>query len=152
MNHHTTKTTKNKIFVSGRCVGKVENNVFKKSIKGSRHILHTPRAIALSVESLRKAEQLNAGGIEIYDLESGQIYSCTLDSFKRHSFPLQRGGFEPQLALPIGKFNVTAPLEYSSRALKSGEVKHTRGNGKRVRHPRGLRLESPRQLLFKGMG
>ncbi len=139
------------IRVAGRHVGEVAGGVFKKSILGSRHILRKPPAIALSVESLRQAEQVGASEIQITDTESKRVYSCTIEHFKEFSFPIQRGGFEPQLALPIGRFDVISPLEYSSRALKNGEIKNSPGNGKRTRNPRGMRLESPRQLLFKGM-
>lgn len=133
-------------------MGEVVGEVFKKNITGSRHILHKPRAIALSVESLTQAEHAGAREIQINDKETGRVYSCSIDDFRDKSFPIQRGGFEPQLALPLDKFEVTSPLEYMSRAAKQGEIKHAPGNGKRTRNPRGVRLESPRQLLFKGMG
>lgn len=139
------------IHVAGRHVGEVTGGIFKKSILGSRHILRKPPALALSVESLTQAEQVGASEIQITDTESGRVYSCSIEFFKGNSFPIQRGGFEPQLALPIGKFDVTSPLEYSSRALKRDEVRQTKWSGKRRRNPRGVRLESPRQLLFKGM-
>lgn len=153
MSNCSTKQNPNsyQIRVAGRHVGQVASGIFKKSILGSRHILHKPPAIALSVESLTQAEHVGAHEIEITDKESGRVYSCSIEHFKEFAFPIQRGGFEPQLALPIGRFDVTSPLEYSSRALKNGEIKHGPGNGKRTRNPRGVRLESPRQLLFKGM-
>ncbi len=140
-----------KVFTDGRVVGEVVGGVFKKNILGSRHILHKPRAIALSVESLSQAGQVGASEIQITDKESGWVYSCSVEHFKEYAFPIQRGGFEPQLALPIERFVTTTPLEYKSRTMKQGEIRHKPGSGKRVRNPRGLRLESPRQLLFKGM-
>lgn len=141
----------NRIHVAGRIVGEVASGIFKKSILGSRHILHKPRAIALSVESLTQAEQFGASEIQITDKESKWVYSCSVEHFKEYAFPIQRGGFEPQLALPIERFITTTPLEYSSRTLKRGEIKHKPGSGRHIRNPRGMRLESPRQLLFKGM-
>lgn len=140
-----------KIFTSGRVVGKVVGDVFKKNIAGSRHILHKPRAIALSVESLTQAEKVGAREIQITDKESGDLYACPFERFKEYAFPIQRGGFEPQMALTLDRFDVTSPLDYSSRALKQSEIKHEPGNGRRTRNPRGVQLESPRQLLFKGM-
>lgn len=140
-----------KIFTSGRVVGKVVGDVFKKNIFGSRHILHKPCAIALSVESLNQAEKVGAHEIQITDKETGALYACPFERFKEYAFPIQRGGFEPQMALTLDRFDVTSPLDYSSRALKQGEIKHTPCNGKRTRNPRGVQLESPRQLLFKGM-
>lgn len=140
-----------KIYTDGRVVGEVVGEVFKKNITGSRHILHKPRAIALSVESLTQAEKVGAHEIQITDKESGDLYACPLERFKEHAFPIQRGGFEPQMALTLDRFDVSLKLEYSSRATKQGEVRHEPGNGKRTRNPRGVKGESPRQMLFKGM-
>ena len=139
------------IHVAGRHVGVVENGIFKKTITGSRHILRKPPAIALSVESLQQAEHAGADEINITDIETGCVYACTVEHFKGYSFPLQRGGFEPQLALALEQFDVSCPLEISSRAPGPGEVRRKPGNGKRVRNPRGVQQISPRQLVFKGM-
>lgn len=105
------------IRVAGCKVGEVASGVFRKSISGSRHILRKPRALALSIESLKQAEQVGAVEIEITDKESRKVYSCSVEHFKEHAFPIQRGGFEPQLALLIGDFDITSPLEYQSRAV-----------------------------------
>lgn len=105
------------IHVAGRHVGDVISGVFKKRISGSRHILRKPRALALSIESLKQAEQAGAHEIEITDKESKKIYACSVEHFKEHAFPIQRGGFEPQLALLIGDFDITSPLEYQSRVV-----------------------------------
>jgi len=140
-----------KIYTDGRVVGEVVGEVFKKNISGSRHILHKPRAIALSVESLNQAEKVGALEIQITDKENGDLYACPFERFKEYAFPIQRGGFEPQMALTLDRFDVSSPLNYSSRALKQGEIRHAPGKGKRTRNPREVKGESPRQLLFKGM-
>ncbi len=139
------------IRVAGHVIGEVVQDVFKKTITGSRHILQKPPSIALSVESLEQAERAGAREIQIKDRETGQLFSCTIDHFKHHAFPLQRGGFEPQLAMRLEEFDVTSPLEISSHAPKRGEIKRKPGNGERVRNPHGLVLVSPRQLVLKGM-
>ena len=71
-----------KIYTGGRVVGEVVGEVFKKNISGSRHILHKPRAIALSVESLTQAEKVGAQEIQITDKESGALYACPFERFK----------------------------------------------------------------------
>jgi hypothetical protein len=139
------------IRVGGRHVGEVVQGVFQKTIVGSRHILRVPPSIALSVESLEQAEGAGAREIQIRDSETGRVFACTIEHFRRHAFPIQRGGFEPQLAMRLEEFDLTAPLNLSSRAPKRGEVKRKPGNGKRVRNPRGMPLRSLRQLVFKGM-
>jgi len=120
-----TKPDSYQVRVAGRHVGDVVSGVFKKRISGSRHILRKPRALALSIESLKQAEHVGACEIEITDRESKNVYSCSIEYFKEHAFPIQRGGFEPQLALPIGRFDVTSPLEYQSHAVTG--VKYCRG-------------------------
>lgn len=144
-------TSITKISVSNRYVGDVSGGVFRKSIKGSRHILRTPPAICLSVESLRQAEQCGACEIRITDIESGRVYSSTLEHFKRFSFEVQRGGFEAQRGLCLERWSLTEALQITSRAAKRGEIKRKAGNGQRTRNPRGVSNVSPRQLLFKGM-
>ena len=139
------------ISAAGRHVGEVVRDVFQKSIVGSRHILRVPPSIALSVESLELAEGAGAREIQIRDSETGRLYTCTVEHFRRRAFPIQRGGFEPQLALLLEEFDISAPLELISRAPKRGEIKRKPGNGKRVRNPRGVIVVSPRQMVFKGM-
>jgi dissimilatory sulfite reductase (desulfoviridin) alpha/beta subunit len=109
MNNSSTNL-KDKAFqirVSNHYVGEVRDGIFKKRIKFSKHSLHTPPALALSVESLRIAEKFGARKIEITDIESGRVYHCALEHFKRYSWELQRGGFELQRALPIERWDIT---------------------------------------------
>ena len=105
MNKYSTKP--NPVYAGGHVVGHVNDGKFCKSIKGSKHILHTPRAIALSVDSLRQAETLGAKTIEIRDKESKLIYRATIEHFKRFCFELRRGGFEPQKALVLDRWDVS---------------------------------------------
>jgi hypothetical protein len=139
------------IRVAGRFVGEVVKGIFKKNITGSRHILRKPPAIALSVESLAQAERAGAHEIQITDIELGCVYACSLEHFKSHSFPIQRGGFEPQFALALENFDVSTPLEITSHAPKPGEVKFKPGNGQRVRNPQRASFLNLRQLVFEGM-
>ena len=105
MSKYSTKS--NPVYAGGHVVGHVNDGKFCKSIKGSKHILHTPRAIALSVDSLKQAEAFGAKAIEIRDKESELIYRATIEHFKRFCFDLRRGGFEPQKALPLDRWDVT---------------------------------------------
>jgi hypothetical protein len=139
------------IHIAGRHVGDVENGVFKKSISASRHFLRKPPAIALSVEALQEANQAGARDIQITDLESGQIYACTFEHFMTYSFPLQRGGFEPQRALVLEQFDVSSPLAITSQAPKPGEVKRRPGNRKRIQYPPGRQTLTPRQMILEGI-
>jgi len=95
------------VFTKGRVTGKVCGDTFEKKIKGSKHMLQKPPAFALSVESLAQAEQAGAREIAITDKESGRVYRASVEHFRRYSFELQRGSFEPQRALTLDRWNVT---------------------------------------------
>lgn len=112
--------------VSNHRIGEVTGGKFKKRIQFSRHALRTPPALALSVESLRQAEQFGAREIEITDLESGRVYSCTLEYFYQYSWQIQRGGFEPQRALALERWAVTV-TEQSPRGVSTTSVQPAYG-------------------------
>lgn len=101
------------IFAGGKVVGKVKSAVFSKQIKGSKHLLLKPRAIALDVDSLRQAKDYGAKTIRITDMESGIVYSCDMAHFDRHSFELNRG-FGSQRALPLDRWTVTAGMKVNT--------------------------------------
>lgn len=88
-------------------VGKVQSAVFSKQIKGSKHILRKPRAIALDADSLRQAKEYGAATIRITDTESGAVYSCDMTHFYRYSFELNRG-FGLQRAMVLDRWTMTA--------------------------------------------
>lgn len=43
----------------------------------------------------------NTENIIVEDVESGLIYECPTEIFANHAFEIQRGNFEPQLALTL---------------------------------------------------
>jgi len=102
-----SNTDSHPIYVCSIFVGFVRGNTFYKNIKGSKHLLTTPPALALSVDSLTQAERAGATEIEITDKESGCIYFSTISHFRRYSFDLQRGGYEKQRALVLERWTVT---------------------------------------------
>jgi hypothetical protein len=95
------------IYAGGRVVGEVTSAVFCKSIQGSKHILRTPPAIALDVDSIRQAVRAGAKTIRITDRENGKVYACDVAHFDLYSFELNRG-YGVQRALPIDHWTVTA--------------------------------------------
>ena len=101
--------------VGRRVVGKVKNGVFYRNIQGSRHLLRMPPAIALAVECVEQAIRYGATAIEVTDKETGRVYHSTIENFQQYSFKLQRGGFEPQLALTLERWNTVSPVHYTSR-------------------------------------
>jgi hypothetical protein len=96
-----------KIFSNNRMVGEVVGDTFKKELKPN-HFLRKPPAIAFGVQSLVDAKKAGATKAEITNTDTGKVYRATLDVIERDGFPIERGGWEPQRALPLYKWQVTA--------------------------------------------
>lgn len=112
-----------KIWAGGRVVGEVAKGTFRKSVKSSTGFLHSPPAIALSVDSLNQAESVGASVIEVKDKETGRVYACTVTHFRTYAFDLQRGGYEAQKALPLSYWNVSGGTVTNTPApMKSAET------------------------------
>lgn len=94
------------IKVNGKIIGHTEGNKFIKPVCGSKHKLRCPPAWCLSAMVF---EQLVISGIReiaIQDNESNLTYRSSINNFAKHCFPIQRGSFEKQLALPEKKWKV----------------------------------------------
>lgn len=113
-------THSKKIRTNGRVIGEVRlDGVFQKRLKGSRHFLRDPRAVAFSVESLEDAKHAGAKVFEVIDVETATVYTIDLAIFERYSFPVNRG-YEPQLACRLSHFTVNGvpPVSHARPAVK----------------------------------
>jgi hypothetical protein len=63
--------------------------------------LRKPPAIAFSVESLNQAEAAGAVRVEVKDRDTGAIYRASIKHIREKGFPVNRAGFEPQIALSL---------------------------------------------------
>jgi len=78
------------------------SHTLKKSINGSKSILRTPvKAIAFAEKNLREAYDLNVNFVEVLDKENSKVYKIYLHEFIENAFPVERGGYERQLACPL---------------------------------------------------
>jgi len=89
-------------------VGEIQGEVFRKFCHGPTHMLRKPPAWCISKAIVEQLKGEGVTKIHIYESESGVKYSCTLEKFLEKSFEIQRGGFEPQLALPLGYWDLTS--------------------------------------------
>lgn len=99
MNPHTPQSH-TPIYVNGRIVGQVSGSTFRKTIKGSRHMLRKPLAIALDVQSVHDAQRAGASHAEVIDTETGNVYRASLDKVLREGVRFDRG-FGRQVFLPL---------------------------------------------------
>lgn len=74
----------------GRCIGKVEGNIFYKSIKQS-HFLQRPPAIAFDVDSLQQAENAGAEVVQVKDRDSGTTYKTSIKNIREKGRQFNRG-------------------------------------------------------------
>jgi len=88
------------IYIGNKVVGKVKGDVFYKFIRGSKHILKKPPAIAFDIDSLIQAERAGAVWVQITDCESRTIYRATIRHIREKGGELDRG-FGRQIFLPM---------------------------------------------------
>lgn len=94
----------------GRVVGRVVEGVLVKHVKGSIHRLREPVAWACDVAVLEQAEAAGARDVVILDDETGIRYRASVAAMWEHGVRLERG-FGPQVALPLERWQRTAPGE-----------------------------------------
>jgi len=64
-------------------------------------MLRKPPAWCVSKEAFCEEILPNTNRIIVEDTESGMTYECLTEDFAEHAFEIQRGNFEPQLALTL---------------------------------------------------
>lgn len=110
---YTAGSATTPIYVGGRVVGNVAGDVFRKQIRGSAHMLRSPRAIAFDVSTLHDAERAGARRVEVTDTDSGRVYRAALSTVWARGWAFNRGHGD-QWGVPIGVFNKDdAPAQLS---------------------------------------
>ena len=100
---HSVKT---RIEAEGKIIGYLQGHTFIKRVQGSKHMLRKPPAWCISKEAFCHEVLPNTKNIIIEDVESGLVYECLTKVFAEHAFEIQRGNFEPQLALTLNHWEV----------------------------------------------
>ena len=103
--------------VGKRVVGHIEDGVFHKKVKGSRHQLKVPPAWCISSEAFDDCILPDCHHIVVEDQESGITYRVSTVVFQRHCFRVERGNFEPQLGLVMRHWTVERPGEVQQLAF-----------------------------------
>jgi hypothetical protein len=89
------------IKAQGKIIGYLQDHTFVKRVQGSKHMLRKPPAWCISKEAFCQEVMPQAEKIIVEDVESGRFYECRTEVFVEHAFEIQRGDFEPQLALTL---------------------------------------------------
>jgi hypothetical protein len=79
------------IWAGGYVVGQVSAKVFFKKVRGSKHFLRKPPAIAFDIQSLEDAKDAGASTVRVLDEESGMTYQASIETIFTRGFPFDRG-------------------------------------------------------------
>jgi len=68
-------------------------------------LLRVPPALAIACDVLNLAESMGCREIVATITDTGRVYGISLADFQAHSWPIERGGYEPQKACPLAAFS-----------------------------------------------
>ena len=101
------------IKVDGRTVGQVHNGVFVKDVSSHKHFLHTPEAIAYTIDTLHAAQRAGAEYCEVLDTDTGIRYRAPIakiwDMGKEFNW-----GWGDQIYLTLANWLQTVDPEFTS--------------------------------------
>jgi hypothetical protein len=101
------------IKVNGRTVGQVIDGVFVKDVSSSKHFLHTPGAIAYTIDTLHAAQRAGAEYCQVLDTDTGIRYRASIakiwDMGKKFNY-----GWGDQIYLTLQNWLQTVDPEYAS--------------------------------------
>lgn len=107
------------IRVNGKIVGEVRDNKFSKRLRASKHMLREPKGWAVDVQSLGDAERLGAFEVQIEDVESGAVYTASIERMLTKGFRFDRG-HGSQVCLPLKYWTAERPGEPQQLTLALG--------------------------------
>ena len=84
----------------GNFIGSIRGLVFKKKINGSKHLLHSPPAIAIDSYAFDTHILSKCQSIEVIDSETGTKYNTSSETFSNYMFKFNRR-YGEQYALPL---------------------------------------------------
>ncbi len=92
------------VYVGKKTIGHVKGDTFHKVIKGSRHMLRRPKAIAFDVSTLHDAQDAGARYVEVKDSETGKAYKAAMSTVWAKGWEFNRG-YGRQWGVPICEWN-----------------------------------------------
>ncbi len=80
-------------------------NTFGKDVHSKRHRLRKPEGYALETAVIGELRQRGVSLVEVRERDTGETLRATLDAFDRHGVRIARGGFAPQVVLPMARWS-----------------------------------------------
>ncbi len=100
--------------------------------------LHTPEAIALSVQTIEQARQAGVTTIQVLNMDTGSTFAISLSDFMRYAWQDERGGYEKQYLVALDRFEKHYADRSDKRSLKALD---------KIRRP-----SKQQQMSFRGWG
>jgi hypothetical protein len=114
-----TTTESQPVYIDGRKVAVLRNGGMLCDIR--RHtngFLYNPPRVAMSEELLESLP--DSVVLQFTNLDSGDVWTCTVRDFRHHAEPIQYPGYEPQRAVEIARMNYTI----QGRKPRRNELQH----------------------------
>lgn len=108
------------IYIRGRKVAVLRDGGMLCDVRRhSNGFLYNPLRIAISEDLLESLS--DSVVLQFKNLDTGDVYTCTVTDFRRHAAPIQFGSFEPQRAAEVSRMNHTIS---GSSAGRKNELVH----------------------------
>ena len=133
------------IKVNGRTVGQVIDGVFVKDVSSSKHFLHTPEAIAYTIDTLHAAQRAGAEYCEVLDTDTGIKYRASIAKIWDMGKPFNYG-WGAQIYLTLSNWLQTLDPEYISTDTQAQEYTEPTDTGEAK--PLHYKSNSPTGVTF----
>ncbi len=92
--------------VHGRQIaGAIRDRYLVKVVRGSKHMLRSPKGWAIDAHALATARAAGAAGVRVEDTETGAVYLADWAAVDAHGWAFDRGHGR-QIALPLHYWQV----------------------------------------------
>jgi len=111
------------IYINGRKVAMLRNGGALCDIR--RHnsgFLYGPHRVAVSEELLESLPDTTV--LQFTNMDSRDVWTCTVRDFRHNSEPIQFGSYEPQRATEISKMNHTVDGSSQGKKRRKNELVH----------------------------
>ncbi len=98
--------------VDGKVIGKMDNGVFVKEVRGSIHMLTSPRGWGIDVEAYNQDIKPHCAEIQVHDMETDLLYTSTARNFDEKKIYINRG-FGGQFVLLLKDWSVKSREQLS---------------------------------------
>jgi len=123
MNNSITENESQPIYINGRKVAAIRNGGNLVDIR--RHnsgFLYAPHRVAIAEELLESLPDTTI--LQFTNLDSRDVWTCTVRDFRHMSEPIQFGRYEPQRAVEIARINHTVSGSSKSKKKRVNELQH----------------------------